>query len=211
MEYAGREMTTRRPTREERRGRTRAELLDAAARVFAERGFHGASVDEVAASAGYSTGALYSNFSGKEDLFLALLEAQIDRFADELGEAVGDESTVDARVAGGAQRWMAFLDREPAMVQLFMEFWAYAVRNPPVRERLAPRYAAARAVVAGLIERSACDLGLELSMPAAELAKAVDALADGLALQRLVEPAAVPDALFGEVLSLLFAGATRPR
>src|SRR5271165_3909467 len=58
---------------ERRRQQTREHLLQAAAQVFAERGFHGTSLDEVAAAAGFSKGAVYSNFRNKEDLFLALL------------------------------------------------------------------------------------------------------------------------------------------
>ena len=61
-------------TPERRRRQTRDHLLDAAAQVLAERGFHGASLDEVAAAAGFTKGAVYSNFKNKEDLFLALLE-----------------------------------------------------------------------------------------------------------------------------------------
>ena len=61
---------TGRPRRGERRLITRAQLLDAAERVFARGGLLGASVDAIALEAGYSTGAVYSNFKGKEDLFL---------------------------------------------------------------------------------------------------------------------------------------------
>ena len=67
-----------RPRRGERRLITRAHLLDAAERVFARDGLRGASVDTIALEAGYSTGALYSNFKGKEDLFLTLVEERID-------------------------------------------------------------------------------------------------------------------------------------
>ena len=69
---------TGRPRRGERRLITRAQLLDAAERVFARDGLRGASVDAIALEAGYSTGAVYSNFKGKEDLFLTLMEERID-------------------------------------------------------------------------------------------------------------------------------------
>src|ERR1035438_3365086 len=71
-------------TPERRRQRTREHLLAAAAEVFAERGFHGASLDEVAAVAGFTKGAVYSNFKNKEDLFLALFKANYDREMDAL-------------------------------------------------------------------------------------------------------------------------------
>ena len=63
-----------------RREMTRRHLLDAAAVVFARDGFHGASLDDVAATAGFTKGAVYSNFKSKEDLFLAVFD---DRFARE--------------------------------------------------------------------------------------------------------------------------------
>ena len=61
-------------TRAEQRDVTRSRLLDAAEKVFVDRGFHAASVDEVAEEAGYSKGAVYSNFENKDELFLAVLE-----------------------------------------------------------------------------------------------------------------------------------------
>src|SRR5579862_5698159 len=63
-------------TPDRRRQQTRAYLLKAAEQVFSERGFHGATLDEVAAVAGFTKGAVYSNFQSKDDLFLALLEAR---------------------------------------------------------------------------------------------------------------------------------------
>src|SRR5580765_6777154 len=66
-------------TPERRRAMTREHLLDAAAIVFARDGYHGASLDDVAAAAGFTKGAVYSNFKNKEDLFLALLEDRTDR------------------------------------------------------------------------------------------------------------------------------------
>ena len=71
-------MTIEPLTPERRRQQTRDHLLRAAAQVFAERGYHGASLDEVAAAAGFTKGAVYSNFKNKEDLFLALLESHYD-------------------------------------------------------------------------------------------------------------------------------------
>src|SRR5258708_12401897 len=69
-------------TRAESRRRTRVHLLEAAAEVFARRGFHGASVEEVAEVAGYTKGAVYSNFTSKDDLFLAVLEGRIQPQVD---------------------------------------------------------------------------------------------------------------------------------
>src|SRR5271167_1489674 len=126
-------METARLTREQSRANTRERLLGAARTVFARSGFHGASVEEIASEAGYSTGALYSNFDGKEDLFLALMEREIEEHAREIAAAVAAEASVAERASGGARQWMAMIEREPEALLLFMEFWAYGVRDVRMR------------------------------------------------------------------------------
>ncbi len=198
-------------TREQSRANTRERLLSAARSVFARGGFHGASVDEIASKAGFSTGALYSNFDGKEDLFLALMEREIDAYAREISDAVrGARASVTERATGGARQWMAMIEREPELLLLFMEFWAYGVRDTQVRPKVAARFAQMRAVLTGLIVDGVREFDLELALPAEQLAIAIDALADGIARQKLADPEAVPDELMGRVLSLLFSASTRP-
>ncbi len=197
-------------TREQSKANTRERLLAAARSSFAESGFHGASVEEIATRAGFSTGALYSNFDGKEDLFLVLMEREIDEHAREIAEAVAKRPSVSERATGGARRWMMMIEREPELLLLFMEFWAYGVRDAAVRPKVAERFAQMRRLLTRLIEDGAREFELELALPAEQLAVAVDALADGIARQRLADPAAVPDELMGTVLSLLFEAATRP-
>ena len=200
-----------RMTRGQSKAATRERLLAAARRVVAARGFHGASVEEIASEAGYSTGALYSNFDGKEDLFLTLMEHEIAREVREIEQAVGERATIPERARGGAEQWMAFVEREPELVLLFVEFWAYAVRDPQVRPRVAQRMRAVHESITKMIVRSADEFDLELALPAEQLAIAVDALADGIARQKLADPDGVPGELLGSALSLLFAAATRPR
>jgi AcrR family transcriptional regulator len=199
-----------RMTREQSRANTRERLLSAARSVFARAGFHGASVDEIASEAGFSTGALYSNFDGKEDLFLVLMEREIDAHAQEIVDAVRANASIAERARGGARQWMTMIEREPELLLLFMEFWAYGVRDPEVRPQVAERFAQMRAVLTQLIADGVREFELELSLPAEQLAIAIDALADGIARQKLADPRAVPDELMGSVLSLLFAAATRP-
>jgi AcrR family transcriptional regulator len=197
-------------TREQSKANTRERLLAAARSAFASSGFHGASVEEIASRAGFSTGALYSNFDGKEDLFLVLMEREIDEHAREIAEAVNVRESIAERATGGAQRWMTMIDREPELLLLFMEFWAYGVRDAAVRPKVAERFAQVRRMLTKLIEEGAREFELELALPAEQLAVAVDALADGIARQRLADPDAVPDELMGSVLALLFEAATRP-
>ncbi|HWX96582.1 MAG TPA: TetR/AcrR family transcriptional regulator [Solirubrobacteraceae bacterium] len=203
-------METARMTREQSKANTRERLLLAARRVFARHGFHGASVEEIASEAGFSTGALYSNFDGKEDLFLVLMEREIDEHAREIADAVRARASVSERATGGARQWMTMIEREPEVLLLFMEFWAYGVRDADVRPKVAARFAQVRELITMLIADGVREFDLELDIPAEHLAVAIDALADGIARQKLADPDAVPDDLMGRVLSLLLAGATRP-
>jgi AcrR family transcriptional regulator len=181
----------------ERQQRTRGELLEAATRLFAARGFGGASIDEIAAAAGYTSGAIYANFAGKEDLFLSAFEEQIARHIREVTEAVsGAGDHAGARSAAGAQQWIDFLDRSPEMFLLFVEYWAYAVRDPHRRAAFSERFAAFRETTARMLGRN----------PADPLAPAVNALIYGIAIQRLAEPEAMCDDLLRTSLEALFRG-----
>ncbi len=196
-------------TREQSKANTRERLLSAARSVFARNGYHGASVEEVASEAGFSTGALYSNFGGKEDLFLALMEREIRTHAQEIAEAVAQRHSVAERATGGAKQWMTMIEREPELLLLFMEFWAYGVRDPGMRPRVAEQFGEMRKLLTRLIADGVREFDLDLQIPAEHLALAIDALADGIARQKLTDPDAVPDELMGRILSLLFAAATQ--
>src|ERR1700719_4501582 len=116
--------STARMTREQSKANTRERLLSAPRAAVGSHGFHGASVEEIASGAGFSTGALYSNFDGKEDLFLVLMEREIDEHAREIADAVSLRESVSERATGGARQWMTMIEREPEGLLLFMEFWA---------------------------------------------------------------------------------------
>jgi AcrR family transcriptional regulator len=197
-------------TREQSRANTRERLLTAARSVFASSGFHGASVDEIASEAGFSTGALYSNFEGKEDLFLVLMEREIEEHAQEIRRAVAAQASIADRATGGARQWMTMIEREPEALLLFMEFWAYGVRDTAMRPKVAARFAQMRQVLTTLIADGVRDFDLELAIPAEQLAIAIDALADGIARQKLADPDAVPDDLMGRVIALLLAAVSAP-
>src|SRR5438034_4491717 len=69
------EASGRRSRRQERKEETRRELIASATKVFSERGFHAASLEQIAGNAGYTTGAIYFHFGGKDELFLAVFES----------------------------------------------------------------------------------------------------------------------------------------
>jgi AcrR family transcriptional regulator len=139
-------------TRKERQERTRELLVAAASRVFARRGYHQATVEEIAAEAGFSTGAVYSHFSGKEELFLSLADLQVSERVAEI-EAVADaaEREDDAGAETAAQ-FRSFLERDADWPLLFYEFWSLSVRNPDLQGELAKRRDAIRDALADTLE-----------------------------------------------------------
>lgn len=206
----------RRLTRAEKQAQTRSRLLEAAADVFAERGFFAASVEAIAEHAGFSMGAVYSNFENKGDLFLVLFEEHVTAQVREYLERFEGGTTTDARTRSGADYWMRYLDEHPDFFPLFLEFAAYAARNPDVREAFGTRLASFRNAFGRMIATAAADRGIDLPADVAEqLGLVVNALGNGLALERLAGPESVPDELFGSVLSVLFEAladrATRER
>lgn len=199
-------MTNGAPTlREQQRALARLRLLDAAEAVFARRGYHGASVDEIAREAGATSGALYSNFTSKEELFLALFERSAHGDVHEYSQAFGSGENPDEEARGVADLWMRILRERPHYFPLIVEFWAYAMREPQLREPLAQRFATLRAAAAHLIAEGAEHRGIAVGEEfAGRLGLIVIALGNGLALQKLIDPGAVPDELYGDMLVLLF-------
>src|SRR5690348_7201847 len=197
---------TGRPRRGERRLITRAQLLDAAERVFARDGLRGASVDTIALEAGYSTGALYSNFKGKEDLFLTLVEERIDPRLAKVYEALEAEFADGAPPLEAARRFVATLRQERDAFLLLIDFWGQAVRDPKAAERFAERHVRLRAIITRLLD-SAADRQSKATLPPEQLATILIALANGFAIERLANPDAVPDDLFGHAMGALLRGA----
>jgi AcrR family transcriptional regulator len=198
---------TGRPRRGERRLLTRAQLLDAAERVFARDGLRGASVETIALEAGYSTGAIYSNFKGKEDLFLALIEERIDPRLAKVYEAAEAELAAGAAPLEAARRFVSMLRHERDAVLLLIDFWAQAVRDPTAADRFAARHAHLRAILARLLAAAARDTTTELELPKEQLATTLIALANGFAIELLADPDTVPDDLFGHAVAALIRGA----
>lgn len=171
--------------------------------MFRRRGYRGASVEEIASEAGYTVGALYSNFTGKDDLLLALLEQEIGTIVERIAGAAGEEEGAIEKLRRGALEWIAILDQEPELYVLLIEFWTLWVRDPKLRPENAQRFAALRQAIGGLIDEQIRQAGLSLRVPAEQVGAAVVALADGLALQRLADPKAIPDDLLASLLGVL--------
>ena len=188
-------------TRKERQAQTRQELIAAAAKVFARCGYHKATIEEIAAEAGMTSGAIYSNFDGKEELFLAIADAQVESRVAEI-QAVGDAAAGNGDAgAEAADQFRAFLESDPEWPLLFYEFWSVSVRDASLQGELAKRRDAIRDALAETLERVARELGFELRFPAAVLATAIAASLNGLAFERAADPDALPDEVFGEFIA----------
>jgi AcrR family transcriptional regulator len=195
-----------RPTRAERQAQTRSQLIDAAAQVFARRGFQAASVEEIAEEAGYSHGAVYSNFEGKADLFLAVFEDYMAERVRELAEtqaALADDASLEIRARALADQWMDRLARDRESFALHIEFLAHAGRDPQLARRFGTRSSAMREAVARYISHYQQEAGLEPAMPTDDLALILRALGIGLAIESLVNPEAVRHNLYGDFVELL--------
>jgi AcrR family transcriptional regulator len=176
-------------TAERRRQQTREYLLQAAAQVFAERGFHAATLDEVAAAAGFTKGAVYSNFKNKEDLFLALLE---DAYAREMSalRATIESSDIppEARIGDFVSLIGGELDRVPNMGALYLEFHLYALRNPAARARMNELEQEDIRAIAEILEVEREQRGIEVEEPAERTARIIVALFRGISMMRTANP-----------------------
>lgn len=198
-------------TRAESKEQTRRRVLKAAARVFRRRGYRGASVEAIAAEAGYTVGALYSNFEGKDDLLLALLEEEIGDITERVVAATAEAEEAVEKLRRGAVEWMAVLDEEREFYVLLIEFWTLWVRDPELRREHAERFAALRRGLGQLVEKQTRQRGRSLRLSPEEVGAAVVALADGLALQRLADREAFSDDLLATLLATLIPALVEAR
>ena len=196
--------------RSARKAATRARLLAAAARVYAARGFAGATLDDVAEEAGLTKGAVYGHFGSKDNLLAALMEEYL---AAEIAEQVAlfdrDETTWKRPFSGG-DSWMRELEEAPDAFRLLVEFWLAAGRDEQMRERFAAGLQALRETFVSFSVESAADAGIAMPPEAARhVANAFLGLSVGLGMLRVADPEHVSPALLGTVLSVLIRGFER--
>lgn len=190
--------------RSARRARTRTQLLEAAAQVYARRGFAGATLEEVASEAGFTKGAVYAHFGSKENLLLALVEEHLAvQVAEQIGLFDRDRVTWERPLAG-SDRWMESVQENPDRFRLFVELWVYAQRDESLRKRLASGLAMLRATFARFAADSSADAGFDAPAGVPEqFANVMLGLGMGLSLLELGEPGVVPGGLLGTTLSVL--------
>jgi AcrR family transcriptional regulator len=205
-------MKRKRRTQAERRHETREEVLAAASRVFARKGFHGTSLDAVAEEAGFSRGAVYYNFADKEELFLELLDRRCAERARDIREVFStgaDDITATAEQAQAAARdALDAMIGDPEWRALYLEFLAHAARDTGFRRAFAKRTKEMRAALDEVVvERAALVDEAALGMSPQELAVVIDALGVGLWAHHMLHGSrAVSPDLFSQAVGLIVDG-----
>lgn len=185
-------------TRAGNRLETRKKLLEAAAGVYAERGWEGTSMATVARRAGFTTGAVYGCFESKDDLLATMLEERAEEITVALRAKVGAAKTLAEKLAVLRQWYSRRLDQFTLRGRLSLDLTLRAHENPVLRARLKRIYDSGRAVLAGAIEDLAKANGRTLPLPSNELSALLFAVFEGMLMQQIVDADnAVLDAFFG--------------
>jgi AcrR family transcriptional regulator len=171
-----------------------AAVVDAARRIFAERGYDGASLDAVAAAAGLTKGAIYSRFSSKEALFVA---ATLERDEDVLADIEG------ATPSEWAQSWAQGLEAQRLWMMLGLEFRLYGLRKPALARTTRDWQRASHLRLREEIERRVSEAGVTLTVDADSAAALLAAVAAGLAQQHHTDPDVDAESLMTKMLGLL--------
>jgi AcrR family transcriptional regulator len=199
-------VTSARLTRKERQAQTRSRIMDAASRVFAAKGLARASIDEVAADAGYTKGAFYANFQTKEELFLAILDERFEHRIAETRRVWSDGDPPPEQARDSAADFARAVRADPDTVRLFLEFKVHALRNEPFRDELVARFAGLRERLEEIYGRRAQDYGLVPSIPFDRVVRMVLAMCDGWELWMLLEPESVDERLLEDLMEAFTVG-----
>jgi AcrR family transcriptional regulator len=183
-------MPVERLTPDRRRQLTRDALLAAATEVFTRKGFQAASLEEIADTAGFTKGAIYSNFASKEELLHAVIghvkEMGLAGIADAL-DSEGMRGPQHGAVAA-ARPWRKLLGRSDELIALSLELRLYALRNPEARGRVADLERGVSDHLATFIEDAFTRQDRDLHIPAADLADLGRAAVDGLEQLAAIDP-----------------------
>jgi AcrR family transcriptional regulator len=187
----------------ERTEATRQKLLAAAERIFARDGFEAARLEDIAAGAGYTRGAFYANFGGKEEIFFALLDQWVRQRIDSVTAVLLTQKTPQQKLAALRKHYAA-IAKDRRLVLISLEFKLFALRHPEAHARLRDRHRRMRAKWGELFSELLQALGrtLPISNPAASACCL--ALAQGLLLEQLVDPKTLSEEDVRHMLGLFF-------
>ncbi len=192
---------------QERTGITRARLIQSAEKVFARDGFEAAKLEEIAADAGYTRGALYANFDDKEDLFCALLEKEISARIAALEREMEKARDLEAKLRAMREFFLTkTLDRRWSLLSL--EFKLFAVRHPEVKQRLAAlnrRFVGPRV---GFLDEVMKAMGRELPASAHATGVSLAALGNFLTLEHMLDPTLMSEGDVRRIMANFFDSLT---
>jgi len=193
-------------TRRERQALTRERLISVAADELIRSGYRGTSLERVAEAAGFSKGAVYSNFASKEDLVLAVLDQRYLHRLDTLRDRLAaSPEAVEDRLAAFS-RWWEELITEQGWGELIFELASHSRDKPDVQEQMRLRERKIVDYVALLLQGEADRFGLALAMPAHDLATVLVSLGSGLSFSSMLEPD-TPVHVMTDVARLVLLGA----
>ena len=186
-----------RPTRDD----TRDKLFEAAARVCEEQGIGAASIEDIAAAAGFTRGAFYSNFKSKDELIIAMIEEHVDQSIRRMHELLAEHKTLPDFM--NALRTMDRSRQDPLgrSPLLHMEMILFVARAEKRRPELAKRLRARRKLIADIVETTAKNGGRNGTLNPAWTGAVVLAMEDGFRLHRLIDPETTPADSFLRAIS----------
>jgi AcrR family transcriptional regulator len=182
-----RAMKRKRLTRQDSREETRKNLLDAAQRLIATKGLDNASVEDIAAAAGYTRGAFYSNFSSKDELFLQLLRRDHDETHVQLAALLDDSLPLD-HIHTRTRQIYGQMYRDSESFMNWSEARMLAARNSKFRTKLNALLTEKRGQVAEFIEYFYRRVGIAAPVPANVMAMGFMSLCEGVKLSMLSSP-----------------------
>jgi len=191
-------------TPERRRAMTRQHLLDAAGIVFARDGFHGASLDDIAATAGFTKGAVYSNFKNKEDLLLAVMDHRISQQFDDIVGALDTDSHVQAEQLPRIANTVVDHIWDDSWTMLWLELVLYAARNPEAHSKVVALTRKSRERIEELVEKEYAVAGAPPRYPSRDIAIISTAMFDGLAIYHLVDPEIAREGTIRTLLQVMY-------
>lgn len=196
----GQAMGQVRRTRAQQQEQTRERLLSAAERVFARHGYDGASIDLISAEAGYSKGAIYSNFESKEAIFLALTRLYMARSMADLEKAL---DVPPDQLADALNQWLASFQTDSDCLLLVTELQLQARRSPAFAASYYALQEEQTRALANNLKRYFRAAGAMMPINAVDLAGMLIAVSHGLALQRPQSDAAAPGRVIRAMMKLL--------
>ncbi len=194
--------------RHERKARTRSQLLDTAKRVFLRGGYHATTLEEIAEMAGFSKGAVYSNFASKDDLFLELLDELVKERLEQLAQDLAASRRTQDPLAELARRMARrFFERGREWTLLITEFWVHAARDPRLSRAFAERHERLVRAAAALVAENLAETAELPSTEAVDLTRVTSALVRGLTLEQLLDPTGTEPELLASTLELVWRDA----